>query len=141
MLKGVRSMRLKRLLLAGVMAICGMAGILAIPVQDALAVTCPKGSKHTEADNIAGCNIENTGDQAAGAVSNRVNTAINVVLGMIGVVAVIMIIIGGIQFVTSQGDAAKAARARNTILYSIVGLIVALLAFAIVNFVLTSVFK
>ena len=134
-------MKIRNLLAAGLMAICGMAGILAMPVQDALAVTCPKGSKHDEADNIAGCNIENTGDQGAGAVSSRINTAINVVLGMIGVVAVIMIIIGGIQFVTSQGDAAKAARARNTILYSIVGLIVALLAFAIVNFVLTSVFK
>lgn len=133
-------MKFKQLFVAGLMVICGMAGVLAMPVQDALAVTCPKGSKHTTADNIAGCNIENTGDQAAGAVSNRINTAINVVLGMIGVVAVVMIIIGGIQFVTSQGDAARAAKARNTILYSIIGLIVALLAFAIVNFVLTNVF-
>ncbi len=69
------------------------------------------------------------------------NRVINVVLGIIGVVAVIMIILGGIQYTTSQGDAAKATKARNTILYSVVGLIIALLAFAIVNFVLTSVFK
>ena len=57
-----------------------------------------------------------------------------------GFMAVVMIIMGGISFITSQGDAAKVTRARNTILYGVIGLIVAILAFAIVNFVLTSVF-
>ena len=47
----------------------------------------------------------------------------------------------GISFATSQGDSGKVAKARNTILYGVVGLVVALLAFAIVNFVLSSVFK
>lgn len=68
------------------------------------------------------------------------NVVINVVLGVIGFVAVAMIIMGGISFTTSQGDAAKTTKARNTILYGVVGLVVALLAFAIVNFVLNSVF-
>lgn len=69
------------------------------------------------------------------------NRVINVVLGVMGVVTVAMIIMGGISFTTSQGDAAKAQKAQKTIIFGVVGLIVALLAFAIVNFVLTNVFK
>lgn len=75
-----------------------------------------------------------------GPLMNTLNTIINVVVGVVGFVAVAMIVIGGISFATSQGDSAKTTKARNTILYGVVGLVVALLAFAIVNFVLTNVF-
>lgn len=74
-------------------------------------------------------------------LTDTVKAVINTIIGIIGMLAVIMIIIGGINFVTSQGDAAKVTKARNTILYGVVGLIVSLLAFAIVNFVLTNVFS
>lgn len=74
-------------------------------------------------------------------LTKTINTAVNVVIGIVGMLAVIMIIMGGISFVTSQGDTAKVTKARNTILYGVVGLIVVLLAFAIVNFVLSSIFK
>ena len=50
----------------------------------------------------------------------------------------IMLIIGGIRYTTSQGDQTAVQNAKNTILYSIVGIVVALLAYAAVNFVLTS---
>ena len=66
---------------------------------------------------------------------------INVVLGLIGFIAVAMIIVGGVQYTTSAGDAAKVTKAKNTILYGVVGLVIAMLAFAIVNFILTNVFK
>ena len=48
----------------------------------------------------------------------------------------IAIIIGGVKYMTSQGDAAKIKSAKDTILYAVIGLIVALLAFAITNFIL-----
>ena len=63
---------------------------------------------------------------------------VNVLLYVLGAIAVIMIVIGGIRYTTSNGDASGITSAKNTILYSVVGLIVALLAYAIVNFVLTS---
>ena len=69
-----------------------------------------------------------------------VNTIISVILGVVGFIAVVMIIIGGISYTTSAGDASKVKKAKDTILYGVVGLVIALLAFAIVNFVLTSVF-
>lgn len=68
------------------------------------------------------------------------NNIINVALAVIGFVAVVMIIVGGFQYTTSAGDASKVTKAKNTILYGIIGVVVALLAFAIVNFVLSNIF-
>jgi multisubunit Na+/H+ antiporter MnhB subunit len=65
-------------------------------------------------------------------------TITNVLLFIIGAVSVIMIIYGGITYVTSAGDSTRVQNAKNTILYAVVGLIVAILAFAVVNFVITS---
>ncbi len=53
-----------------------------------------------------------------------------------GVVAVVMIIIAGLMYTVSSGDASRIARAKNMILYSVVGLIVIMSAFAITNFVI-----
>lgn len=75
-----------------------------------------------------------------GSLMSTLTTIINVIVGMVGFVAVAMIVMGGISYATSQGDAAKTKKAMNTILYGVVGLVVALLAFAIVNFVLSSIF-
>lgn len=63
-------------------------------------------------------------------------TIVNVLLFIIGAIAVIMIIIGGILYVTSAGDSGNVTKAKNTILYAVVGLVIAFLAYAIVNFVI-----
>ena len=68
-----------------------------------------------------------------------VKNIINVLLYIIGIVAVVMIIFGGFQYITSSGDAAKVTKAKNTILYGSVGLVIAVLAYAIVNFVITGI--
>lgn len=60
----------------------------------------------------------------------------NVILYIVGIVAVIMLIIGGIRYVVSGGDAKKVTDAKNTVLYAIIGLVICFLAFAIVNFVI-----
>ncbi len=60
---------------------------------------------------------------------------LNVLLVIIGVAAVVMLIIGGIRFVVSQGDPSAIEGARNTILYAVIGIVVAFLAWAAVNFV------
>lgn len=63
----------------------------------------------------------------------------NIALLVVGLVSVVMLIYGGIRYVISGGDAKKVTDAKNTILYAIIGLIISLLAYAIVNFILTSV--
>ena len=69
------------------------------------------------------------------------DTIINVVLGVLGLLAVVIIIYGGFMYTTSAGDASKIKKAKDTIMYGVIGLVIALLAYAIVNFVLSSVFK
>lgn len=59
----------------------------------------------------------------------------SVLLFIVGAIAVIMIVIGGLRYVISGGDASQVQSAKNTILYALVGVIVAILAYAAVNFV------
>lgn len=63
----------------------------------------------------------------------------NTVLYVVGVISVVMLIWGGLRYIMSGGDSKKITDAKNTILYAIIGLIIAVLAFAIVNFVLNTI--
>lgn len=63
---------------------------------------------------------------------------LNVVYLVAGVVAVIVIIVAGINFATTMGDASKVTKARNMILYAVIGLVVVLVAAIITNFVIES---
>lgn len=131
---------MKKLILNAVAAfvtVLGLGCIAGVSPVSAL-VPCPDGS---EANSLDACQQYSNIQKKDANLMTMLGTIINVVLGVVGFVAVVMIIMGGISFITSQGDAAKVTRARNTILYGVIGLIVAILAFAIVNFVLTSVFK
>ena len=64
---------------------------------------------------------------------------INAVIGILGLIAVVVIILGGISYMTSSGDAGKVKKAKDTILYGVIGLVVCVLAFAIVNFVINNI--
>ena len=82
-------------------------------------------------------------DNAGGTVNNfNIGTAItniiNIMLYALGAIAVIMIVIGGIRYTTSNGDSNGIQSAKNTILYAVAGLVVAILAYAIVNFVVSN---
>ncbi len=61
-------------------------------------------------------------------------TIANILLLIIGAVAVIMLIIGGFRYVVSAGDSSAIEGAKNTILYAIIGIVVAFLAYAAINF-------
>jgi len=63
-------------------------------------------------------------------------TIINTMLQILGILAVIMIIVGGIRYTVSNGDASRVKAAKDTVTYAVVGLVVALLSYAIVNFVI-----
>lgn len=67
-----------------------------------------------------------------------IETVVNTILLILGSVAVIMLVVGGFRFVISGGDQAAVNRARDTIIYAIIGLIVAMVAYSIVGFVLDS---
>ena len=64
-----------------------------------------------------------------------IKTVVNVLLWAVGILSVIMIIFSGFRYITSAGDASKTKSAQSTLIYSVVGLIVAIMAYAIVNMV------
>jgi hypothetical protein len=70
------------------------------------------------------------------SLGSRIGTVVNILLYILGAIAVVMIVIGGIRYTTSNGDSSAMTSAKNTILYAVVGLVVAIMAYAIVNFVL-----
>ena len=85
--------------------------------------------------------INSTGQNDGTKLKDGIKTVTNVLLFVLGAIAVIMIIIGGIRYTTSNGDSGQVTSAKNTILYAVVGLVIALLAYAIVNFVVDTFVK
>ncbi len=73
------------------------------------------------------------------ASTDTVQNALRLAFGIIGTIAVIMIVISGIRYVLSQGDPQTVAKARQSIIYALIGLVVALSAELIVTFVLGKV--
>lgn len=121
--------------------------LLAVPAL-ALSVSAVATPAHAALDLQTGANSARGNDQSAclfgtesgcdGSATPIFKTITNVLLFIIGAVSVIMLIIGGIRYTISQGDSSAVTSAKNTILYSIIGIIVAILAFAAVNFVISS---
>jgi len=73
------------------------------------------------------------------AGQSQIDTAISIFIGIAATVAVLLIVWGGVKFITSKGDPGATAKARNTIIYAAVGLALCMLAFAIVQFVIGNV--
>ena len=105
------------------------------PSSAAYAAPCatPKACIQEGTNDVGGKNQEDLGP--------RIKTVINILLYILGAIAVVMIVIGGIRYTTSNGDSSNMTSAKNTILYAVVGLVVALMAYAIVNFVIDSFSK
>ena len=79
-----------------------------------------------------------TCDDGPDGLGSVFQSVINVLLFLLGAVAVIMLIIGGFRYVVSGGDSSRIESAKNTILYAVIGIIVAFLAWAAVSFLVDS---
>lgn len=76
-------------------------------------------------------------EDAENKVNNMIKLAVNTFSVLVGVVSVVMIIVGGLKYITSGGESANITSAKNTILYAVIGLVVVALAQIIVRFVLS----
>ena len=91
------------------------------------------GGSNIELNDSQDCN------NSTGNTSNLQSLLTNIVKYfsiIVGVIAVIMIIVGGFKYITSGGDSSNVSAAKNTIIYAIVGLVIVALAQLIVHFVL-----
>lgn len=119
-----------------------LAGLLAVPML-ALGLsfagpTVQQVSAQTDYTIGGGAGAAQGEGQAADLFGDEgiFRKIINAALYLIGAVSVLMLVYGGIRYTISGGDSNSVTAAKNTILYAIVGIVVALLAFAIVNWVI-----
>lgn len=110
--------------------ITGVCTAITLCAGKAMALTVQEGA---EAARAEGMPAELVGPDG---VFTRITS---IALYVIGAISVIMLILGGLRYIISGGDNKKVTDAKNTILYAIIGLIFAVLAYAIVRFVLNSI--
>ena len=115
-----------------IISVMTLVGLVAIPALPVYAQTC----NGTPAECIQQGSDKVGGDNSGGDLEGGIKNVVNVMLFILGAIAVIMIIIGGIRYATSGGDASQTKSAKDTILYAVIGLVVAILAYAIVNFII-----
>ena len=130
------------LLLGTVMALVGLLGW--VPVASAYAspgLSTISGVADTAKNEVcAGIGLAGNGCGDSGVqVSKALSAAITLLSVIVGIVAVIMVIIAGLKFVTSGGDANKVASAKNAIIYAIIGLVVVAASQMLVHFVFNQV--
>jgi hypothetical protein len=116
-------------IISATLAFAALVGVLSISPLTVVA--------QSPADQIQG-GVNDVDPEAGGGptLSDQIEIVVNILLFLLGAVAVVMIVIGGIRFATANGDQSAVTSARNTILYAVIGLVVAIMAYAIVNFVL-----
>lgn len=117
---------LKQQLITAALLLATLFGVAALPVATTYAVN-PAQQVGDGVTTAGGTNDQQLKPQIA--------NVINVLLFIVGAVAVIMIVLGGLRYVLSNGDSSQVTAAKNTVMYAVIGLVVALLGYAIVNFV------
>ena len=128
--------KLKTFVLAGAL-LFGFAvpvvSMAATPVaaQDGIMGGLDEGTRSVDPD---GADVD-----AEERANQIITTVINIFSLIVGVISVIMIIIGGLKYITSGGDSGNVTSAKNTILYAVIGLVIVALAQIIVRYVLAQV--
>lgn len=125
----------KKMLLGGTLALA-LAGFLGF-VQPQPASALFEDSKKNACEGIQGTTTP-TGDCATGgtSVNSIITTVINILSLVVGIVAVIMIMVGGFRYITANGDSGNIQSAKNTVMYALIGLVVVAFAQFLVQFVL-----
>ena len=126
---------MKKMILSALIVACSVFGFSAISVA-----SLPTNVSAQAADNVKkGITTATTADMKNKSIAGEgglISILINFLLWAVGILSVVMIIFSGFRYITSAGDAAKTKSAQTALTYSIVGLIVAVFAWAIVNIVL-----
>lgn len=108
------------------------------------ALAAPSGA--LTADELFGGSNQGTGSDFADAAGlssgnlvDTISSIIRVALGFLGVIAVVIILLGGFKWMTSGGNDEKVKKAKGLIFQGIIGLVIVLSSYAIASFVITSI--
>jgi len=132
-------MKWLRLALLGLTVVMGVGFALTVPVHaaDSTAKDNIKEICKNNPNNSAVCEDLND-PNPEGRMTSTTQNIINLLLFVAGTIAIIVIVVSAIQFSASHGDSNAASKARQNLTYAVVGLVIAISAFAIVNFVLSN---
>jgi len=139
----VKSWRFKIAVLATMLMSLSGVGWLSLATANALPssfISVNMSADALQNDACDGLNQLNNNSQACGkgqsVITKIVAAVINILSTVIGIAAVIMIIVAGFKYITSGGDAGNVSSAKNTLVYALVGIAVAVLAQFLVHFVI-----
>lgn len=121
--------------LAGPLMMLGLVAVASPAYAVPASGTCTGGNVDVSQSPLSSGTACAQGSGQTASITNVFKVVVNILLFIVGAVAVIMLVIGGLRYVTSNGDQNAVSGAKNTILYAIIGIVVAFLAFAAVNFV------
>jgi len=125
---------MKKIITRTLMSIALVAAIVAAPLVSAeLAFATDTTQQACNGVQAAG-----GGACGTGQLEKFLKDIVNILLFIIGTISVIMIIVGGLRYVLSGGDAGSIKAGKDTVIYAIIGLVVSIMAYAIVNFVIGS---
>jgi len=131
-------------MMQSVVLVLGLGVVLAapMPVLAAPATTCSDpslgGAITDPIGSGAACSKGGSQRQTLFGPGGVFTSVANTLTFVVGAVSVIYLIIGGFRYVTSGGDSKAVTAAKDTILYAIIGVVVAIVAFGVVNFVVNS---
>jgi hypothetical protein len=125
---------------AFVPAFAMLANLVAVPAVSVYAATGACSGSNVDLSLSNGADCTKGTSQATDLFGDKgvFRTVVNILVFLVGAISVIMLVIGGIRYVLSGGDQAAVTGAKNTILYAIVGIVVAFLAYGAVQFVTSS---
>ena len=110
----------------------GLVGLLVVPALTSAQVPTPNSSNFG-----LNTNFNNVGVKSDRDIQGTIAQIINIILGFLGIIAVIIILAGGFKWMTAGGNEAKVGEARKMIIQGVIGLVIIFAAWAIAAFVVT----
>ena len=126
---------MKKMILSALIVVCSVFGFSAISVAS-LSTNVSAQAADGVKKGITTATTTDMQNKSIAGEGGLISILINFLLWTVGILSVVMIIFSGFRYITSAGDAAKTKSAQTALTYSIVGLIVAVLAWVIVKMVL-----
>ena len=126
---------MKKMILSALIVVCSVFGFSAVSTAS-LSTNVSAQAADGVKKGITTATTTDMQNKSIAGEGGLISILINFLLWAVGILSVVMIIFSGFRYITSAGDAAKTKSAQTALTYSIVGLIVAVLAWVIVKMVL-----
>ena len=127
---------MKKMILSTLIVACSVFGFSAISVASLPTNVSAQAANSVVKKGITTATTADMENKSIAGEGGLISILINFLLWAVGILSVVMIIFSGFRYITSAGDAAKTKSAQTALTYSIVGLIVAVLAWIIVKMIL-----